>query len=136
MSRAFAGLAKRLVGLFRKPTTSWMWKNHPRLSVKPPARISRSKRPLIRRYLVLRSHTKSPQSSRPMRLRNWILLASAPRDCAHWQNFLCTAALDPSIFERPGLHEKKDPTDAPRYLANDARPRPECPKSSSDDSCR
>ena len=27
-------------------------------------------------------------------LHNWILLASAPRDCALWQNFLCTVAPD------------------------------------------
>jgi hypothetical protein len=37
-----------------------------------------------------------------MRLRNWILLASAPRDCAHWQNFLCTAALDPLFINAVG----------------------------------
>src|ERR1700722_3929638 len=113
-----------------------MWKNHPRPSVKPLARISRNKRPPIPRCLVLPSRTKSLQSWPRTPLRNSILLASAPRDCAHWQNSLCTVAPDLLIFELPALHEKKAPTDAPRYLANDARPRPERPKSSSDDSCR
>src|ERR1700722_10191165 len=102
-----------------------MWKNRPQPWVKPLARMSRNKRPPILQYLVLPSRTKSLQSWPRTPLRNWILLASAPRDCAHWQNSLCTAAPDPLIFELPALHEKKDPADAPRYLSNGAGPRPQ-----------